>query len=238
MALGDWVQNKSGSVWTVAIDVGDPMVDSGSLSLQSENGVAGPSGHTFVLGAPFSSGFTKGKIRTLLRWDTGGEINVSNSQRWGVGIVCMMSAADVTVGGGGESCYTWYIGSGNNAATNQMETCLFKHTDGLSTSTSHTTLFEANTPGTYPPAAGAFWPLELEWVADLAGLGGTRLIARVGTQNSTDFGTLVDKIDTIDTTSPLLTSVGEGVVAWQGHTGSRNPGYEWTLDTTSVFELV
>jgi hypothetical protein len=200
MALGDWVQNKSGSVWTVAIDVGDPMVDSGSLSLQSENGVAGPSGHTFVLGAPFSSGFTKGKIRTLLRWDTGGEINVSNSQRWGVGIVCMMSAADVTVG--------------------------------------HTTLFEANTPGTYPPAAGAFWPLELEWVADLAGLGGTRLIARVGTQNSTDFGTLVDKIDTIDTTSPLLTSVGEGVVAWQGHTGSRNPGYEWTLDTTSVFELV
>jgi hypothetical protein len=151
----------------------------------------------------------------------------------------MMSALDVTVDGGGGKCYTWAIGSGANAGTNQMETCLFKHTDGLAGIVgSHTTLFEANTPGAYPPSAGDFWPMELEWVADLAGLGGTRLIGRVGTKNSEDFGTLSDVIDTIDVSSPLLTSVGEGIVLFKGHTGTRAPGYNWGFDMTSVYELV
>jgi hypothetical protein len=80
--------------------------------------------------------------------------------------------------------------------------------------------------------------MELEWVADLAGLGGTRLIGRVGTKNSEDFGTLSDVIDTIDVSSPLLTSVGEGVVLFKGHTGTRAPGYNWGFDMTSVYELV
>lgn len=238
MSLADWTQVSSGPAGTVSIDVTTPMVDSGSLTYVAAAGIATRAGHTFVLTSPpFSSGFTKGRIRTLARWNTGGQITV-DGRKWQSGIICMMSAADVTVDGGGESCYTWAIGSGQNVATNQFEIVLMKNVDGLAGATgTHTSLHEENTLGAYPPSAGDFWPIELEWQADLAGLGGTRLIGRMGTKNSTDFGTLTDLIDIVDTTSPLLTSVGEGLCHVKGHTGTRSPGYSWSFDETTVEEL-
>lgn len=240
MALSDWTQTSSGPAGTVSIDVATPIVGSGSLLYAHAAGSATRAGHTWVLTSPpFSTGFTKGRIRSLIRWVDGGQIAI-DGRDWQAGIICMMSAADVTVDGGGEGCYTWAIGSGHNVATNQMEVCLYKHTDGLAGATAtHTTIHEENTLGAHPPSADDFWPVELEWQADLAGLGGTRLIGRMGTKNSTDFGTLTDLIDHIDTSSPHLTSVGEGVAYFKGHSaGGQTPPFSWAFDQTSVFELV
>ena len=239
MALSDWTQTFSGPAGTVSIDVTDPMVGSGSLDYVAAPTVTTRSGHTWVLTAPpFSNGFTKGRIRTLIRWNTGGNIAV-DGRFWECGIVAMMSNADVTVDGGGQTCYTFAVGSGSAVATNQFRLLLLKHTDGLAGAVgTHTIFYEANTPGAHPPSADDFWPIELEWVADLGGLGGTRLIGRVGTKNSLDFGTLADVIDVVDTTDPLLTSVGEGIAYIKGHTGGAAPGFNWSWDQTTVFELV
>jgi hypothetical protein len=232
MGLADWIQNKSGTLTiNVALDVGSPIVDSGSLSIDHD-GEAATGGLNMYLDTPFSKGFTKGRIRQIVRYDSGGVIP-STVLNTNCGIVCMQSQLDVSNITG--SCYTWGMGSGDTTGSGQAGTILTKLTAGMNNTTGITELFKANVPG-FAPSAGDFWTMELEWVADLAGLGGTRLIGRVGTKNSLDFGTLVDAVDFLDTTSPLLASVAEGVyMKKMDVTADTN---DWTLDQTSVFELV
>jgi len=232
MALADWVVNKTGTeVIAHSIDVATPMIGDGSLNL-SHSGPNGPGGLNMYLGAPFSKGFTKGRIRTLIRWDTGGTIQVGDTLVHS-GVIFLQDQLDVSDTTG--NFYTLGIGSAKTGGDFKIR--IVKHNIGLNNigETSRTEIFTKNTGGVHPPSADDFWPIEIEWVVDIPGLGGTRLIAREGTKNSLDFGTLIDIYDAVDVSSPLTTSVAEGVFS-QGGTNFTN-ARTWTVDQTSIFEL-
>lgn len=229
MAFSDWVQNQSANP-VIALDTTSPIVGSGSLSITVPLSGARQCAHLY-LDAPFSKGFLKGRIRTLLRWDTGGLL-ASGAQREGAGIVGVQSQLDVS--GTTGSCYSCYLGK-KDVAGSAFKIVLGKHTAGLSSTVGNTYLSDTSLGIT--PTAGDFWPFEFEWVVDIPGLGGVRLIGRLGTKNSQDFGTLVDQFDLVDSSSPLSASVAEGVFAGKGNTAVTTND-DWSFDQTTVFELV
>lgn len=223
MALGDWSQQSNSANHVVSLDISTPLVGVGSLKIA--NAVGTPTAVNMYL-TSLAKGFTKGRIRTLMRV----AVRPSHVAHEGCGIVCLQSTLDVTAGSG--DCYTFRLGPGPSAtgAPGTLYWGLVKHTSAIVNAGTALDISASETV-----AAGDYWPTQLEWVVDIPNLGGTRLTASRGTKNSTDFSTLAVIYDYLDTASPLTTSVAEGLFGCHPTTGSTS--YTYTFDETSVYEL-
>jgi hypothetical protein len=204
MSLSDWEVYKSSGSLGVAIDTATPLVGSGSLQMV----LSLSTGRCNLrLSSAHSRGFLKGKVRTLLQPNSAGTTLK-------MGLYCMASQADITTDG---SFYRlmWYNGAVR----------LDKPTSGIDHSPTELT------SSAYSLSAGQTIALELEWAYDLAEWGGTRLVGRVG--SATDFSDLAEVIAYTDTSTPLSTSVGEGLFSY------TTSGAKTVLgDETTIFELL
>jgi hypothetical protein len=204
VALSDWTVYKT-SGEAALIDTSAPLVGSGSLKITTNTtGVV-----ELVRADSGERAFTKGRIRTLMK-ATGPLTNP-----W-AGIYCMASQADLTATG---SCYCLVLGS---AAGNVVR--IIKQTAGLD-----------NGSGSVASAAfavdvGTLYCLELEWDYDPVTWSGTRLSGRAGVQS--DFSDLTELVTYTDTSSPLTTSVGEGIFV-----ASFSASETYFFDKTTITQL-
>jgi hypothetical protein len=207
------------------------MVGLGSVSLVASSASAGAALHLHS-GGSFAKGFTKGRIRTLLKART--LFTGSGLFNTGAGIVCMQAVENLTASNAANDAYIFGLGYSNtNADSPNYRWFVRKMPGGFGAVPSGAEyLYEGST---FAVTAGEFWPIQFEWTYDAVEFGGTRLIASVGTKNSTDFATLA-AIDTrIDLSAPLSTSVAEGICLF--HRYSVAGSHAWDFDTTEMYRL-
>jgi hypothetical protein len=225
MSFGLWTSYDGGAAVNLAhIQVDNALVGSGSLYMETGNQAATGAVNMHLTDAA-SRGWLKGRIRTIVQFGQGGwPANFFNTN---AGIIIMQAELNATTGSTNDY-YTLGLGSTSTAAAFFT---LKKYTNThLATTIGGTTLF-TEALGTI--TTDDFWPIELEWDAETSGTG-CHLIARLGTKNSTDFGTLVDKHDALDDPGHTVT-VGEGVFARKGDTDAQLR--KWQLDATGMFVI-
>jgi hypothetical protein len=214
MSLADW--DKFGSTYTVSIDNATPLVGSGSLFIDFSGSSNSSRGNLLPKDPGSLSGkLIRGKIRALFQYT----VLASNN---GPGLFCLASQRDLSSTG---SCY--FI-SFKRDQINRL------------------TLYKSNNVGTTIEEIGGLTPLafavlstsanttyslELEWYVDIPNLSGTQLKVRVG--SATDFSDLALVMSTIDVSSPLTTTVGEGI-SLSGSGGSN----DYRADKTTLISLV
>ena len=220
MAFIDWDQYSSGSTIAMANDTVIPIAGGGSLFFDS-SGSGNRQAHMSVsTSSGINKGFTQGEIRTIC--------NVASfTAGFRTGIICLQSQDDVSgiVG----SCYTLNMQSRTSSAID-FRLVLNKHTTGLQ---NVTTLLDETINSL--STLGTDFVMELEWVANLPGLGGTQLTVSFG-NNTQDFNNLVTQFIVLDTTSPILTSAGEGVFCKLLSTSTEQ--VDVRFDNTEIFSLV
>lgn len=224
MSLADWTKVQPGSSVTISLDINTPLVGNGSLKFvngQTPNGVAN------MYLTSLGRGFTKGRVRTLIRMDA----RPSHVAYERSGIVFLQSVLNPSVASG--NCYTfgWGVGASTSGTPGGQYWTLNKH--ALSLGTAGSNLFNE----AVSVSAGDYYPIQVEWVVDIAGLGGTRISISVGDLNSIDFSTLLPLVDYLDTSSPLTSSVAEGL--FTAHPSSGISGvHTYTFDETTIYQLV
>jgi hypothetical protein len=213
----DWTTDQTTFNGTVAIahTTVDPLVDARSLRIQCSAGFTGSPyacGAVFLDTATHSRGFVMGKIRTLLRINSG-----SISPDLG-GIFCLGSiAAGITD-----------IGSAYMFGPVGLTLQLRKVFSGLSDNGT-TLLYNTG----INMVVGTTKAIELEWKSSLDIFGGVRFVMSAG--DATDFSDLTE-IDTyVDESSPLLTSQSEGLFNYQSGVGESTT---LVFDQTTVIETV
>ncbi len=225
MSLSDWTSVQPGSSVTISLEINTPLVGDGSLKFVN---AGTPNGYTNMYLTNLLKGFTKGRIRTLIRAD-GRPSHVAYER---AGIVCLQSGLALNAN---KNFYTfgWGVGSSTSGTPGTQYWTLGKNVN--------TTLGSAPTSNLINEAVsvstGDYYPIQLEWIVDIPNLGGTRLTASVGALNSTDFSTMAVLFDYLDTSSPFTTSVGEGV--FDAHPASGfSVAHTYILDETTVYQLV
>jgi hypothetical protein len=224
VALADWTFSKNRAGLTSAIDGTNPLVGAGSLLLTNTSDLSYANIQTMHCVYTANKGFTRGRLRTLIKVH-------SSTVRGMFGVYFMASQADVTASG---SCYYATLVRDLNAGTRTLR--VDKVTSGLDQQ------YPSGTPTTFATVSSAFSvdttkALEVEWVSDAAVLAGTRIIVRTGDQ--TDFSDLAEVMDYTDTTSPLTTTVGEGLcwMKWDVLTGAGFAEAEARYDQTTVVQM-
>ena len=229
MALGDWTRNVLNETYhSVSLEVNTPLVGNGSVIINMGTSTTAFGGVNMYYTA--QQGFTKGRIRTIMRMDY--RPRTYEWQRGG--IVCMQSHLNPVDNNAAWYAFSWGLRKSTiSGSPGQQYWMIEKHTaDQIHEVATGT---EIDYEGV-SVSDGDYYPVQLEWVADIPNLGGTRLTASVGTLNSVDFSTMVEVLDYIDTSSPLITTLGEGLFACQPQNSSS--GSKYTFDETSVYQLV
>lgn len=223
MALTDWdTYSAGGGQVDYNVDVLTPLVQTASLQIFAQDGGFGNMVVTDSSGR--TKGVSAGRLRTILRLD-GPYTGVSASNY--CGILAMQSHEDM--GTTGSDCYMWGWRFTGNGATSQWFT-LRKFTN--TNNSLGTLLSEVSIVSPY--AIGSVITLEFEWVEAFATLGGVILRGRSGTM--TDYSDLTEQVAYFDNSSPLTTTVAEGLGAKASTIGSSDQIY--TLDTTELDVLV
>ena len=193
MTLANWEITKSNINLTCAIENNRLKCDNDVIK-----GTVTEGWMHLRLNSDFNRGFTIGKIRTKLEiTDFRAQIG-SNEGMYG--ILCMMSASDLT--GGTGSAYGF--GLRNDL---DLQWLLVKFNSGLEHYGSGVILGAVD--DTLTPAVDTNYCLELQWCYHEL-IAGCNLIAKVGLAEN-NYTDLVTVYDVTDTSSPLTTSVGEGL---------------------------
>jgi hypothetical protein len=135
----------------------------------------------------------------------------------------MMSEADLTSGSGVGYAFVMYIDFA-------PEWRLYKYSAGIAN----------NTPlqsgdQTLTPAVGTNYTMQLEWSYHTL-IGGTRLLCKVGLAEN-EFEDLVTVYDYTDSSTPLTTSVGEGILYADLETVGTLDLKRIYFDDTSIVQL-
>ena len=208
MALSDWTQYVDQN-WSFLINVTTPIISSGTGRLAFTS-ISGGTSLTNIVVTALSGrtkGVTKGKLRTLFRYDVPPP---SGSVNW-YGLAFMMSAENAATGSGN------HYRAQYNFNTGRIE--LIK---ALSTTISGGSVI-AQGP-IFSPGNNVTIGFEVEWIKDIPELGGVAMFVKYGF--ATDYSDLTPVITYIDTTSPFLVSVAESIFAATGNPG----GALWNLD--------
>lgn len=192
---------------------GVPLVGTGTMRMRAQSGALQliP---TFPSATATARGLTAGKIRSVVRWDNHGGV-----ARFG--LVAMQSVLNLTTG----------TGSQGNAYVCLFDTASATNVIRLG---KMSTMFlgEWNTLMSSAPAqfvSQTARAVEFEWDAS----SGVNCALVVRTGSALDFSNLTVLLDYIDTSSPLLTSVAEGLFALYV---SGNVDVYW--DSTTIYARV
>ena len=247
MAFGDWDFYDNPAAINAALDITDPIVGAGSLALGNSSAAYNSGGGNITLDAGFTNGLEKGRIRTLVsprhQWQssTSTFINVKFA-----GIYCMADVVDIS-NGFGNDFYAAGITKARDTA-NSVRLIIGKQVGG------NTANFAVGTDGSALQAdllvdtdalftmnEDDILPIQFEWNLDIAQLGGIRLTLSAGNVNDTDFTNLATVYDLVDSSSPLISTAGEGLMFSDQCNSSgfsnQSPDH-FAYDQTGVFQLV
>lgn len=219
MTLANWDVTKSNVSLACAIENNRLKIDNDAIK-----GTVTSSYAHLRLNSDFSRGYTIGKIRTKLEIT---DHTLSTSNDGDYGIVCMMSGSDLT--GGAGSCYVFCLN-----VVNTITWSIAKHTTGLDNLTDVGTTLLGSGSTTLTPARDVNYALELQWCYHTL-LGGTNLLAKVGLAEN-NYTDLVTVYDVTDTSSPLTSSVGEGLF-FADTDGTVNDLKRIYFDDTEIIQL-
>lgn len=229
MSLGDWTQVNAAAVPTnliISLEIAAPLVGNGSLKFVN---LGTPTASANMYLTSLAKGFSKGRIRTLM------QVKVRpNTGRYNGAGLCFLQS-QLTIATTNANYYTFGLNQATSGAPGSMAWVLAKNTNHTLQVDPFGAIIDEATLETV--AAGDYWPMQVQWIADVVNIGGTRITCSRGTKNSTDFNTLAVIIDTIDTISPFVTSVGEGLYDRHPHSGFESPSHEYVFDETTVYEL-
>lgn len=231
MSINDWavyVENGNLQVFTEQ-DSGEIIIGSGSLAMEYTNSMLYSHANLVpndIVVSPLPKGISPaGRLRTICQVDTH---DGSAPQTSYFGLTAMQDQDDLSSSG---SCYALLIASDEGLANPTLH--LHKFTSGLTDGLPVASLASITFPGTI--TLGVPFTLELDWVVDIANLNGTLLIGKTGT--ATDFSDLTGQISFVDTISPLMDSVSEGIVAsFKNNLVSSTKRV--LFDNTTLFELL
>jgi len=153
-------------------------------------------------------GFTAGRLRTLVKQPTAGNRLADTSPNSKVFLVCMLS--DRNIANNFPSRYALKLTN----ATMSLNKII-----GGDANNDGTVLISVATstlPGGGLPAAGGLFALELNWFYSVAEFGGMFLEGRYGVQ--ADYSDLAVAVAVTDTSSPLTTSLAEGLEMFNSST--------------------
>jgi hypothetical protein len=211
----DWVIQKENPSTIVGIDGSTPIVGLGSMQV-------------FVTDAPervaiqnntYTNGILDGRIRANVRID-----DMTTDVIDHVGFVCMQSAP--TIDGASDEGYGLVLSGDNGLSTATVN--LVKYTNGFQS----LIILDSVSAGSL--GIGTPFVFQLDWVEE-ALLNGVVLKGYIGV-TTVDFNDLVQVVEFTDTSSPLTTSVAEGLVVVSLSTIS--PTLDVKFDNVSIFSLI
>ncbi len=225
MALSNWVVFETGfptvGIMTAITDPVplSPIIGTGSLRLTQYSVTEGLIN---LYNTGYSPGFTKAKWRSVLR-----PVSMLGITNYSLGFVFMQSQLNLT--GGTGSCYFAHLSVNANGTNARFIIRKFVGT-GLQTNLgASTTLYTGSNLGTILGTNNA---VEVEWDAS----SGTQVDITIRrTLNSTSFASLTLETSITDSSSPLITSVGEGIGCTNG---SSSGATDWLLDSTTLVNLL
>lgn len=236
MAFADWEGDNNDT--TASLNIATPIVGNGSLLMSSTLSTSNNDpAATRNLNNTFTRGFSKGRIRTLARFDF-------VKQFWNAAAVGIYCLATTSIASGGAGTNTYYFG------------CTSYNTNDPNSPNATHYIFKQSSDGNLgdllPADAiadtqslsggvvqGNILPIQFEWNVDIPNFGGTRLVYSVGNIGDTDFTNLATVYDIVDNSSPITSGSREGI-GWFVNNGTFGVavGEGVNYDQTSVFELV
>jgi hypothetical protein len=213
MALADWnFYNTTGGQLTLSINVLTPLVNVGSGRIGGNVSSANAFNLVVSNASGRAKGVTRGKLRSLFRYN-----DFFSSNR--LGLMFLQSVENISGSGTGPNFYRANI-------TGDGYLYLSKNTNGGIGNSHGTTLASV----AFDPGINTIFSLEVEWIADIAELGGVAMFVRCGF--ATDYSDLTTVITYLDVFSPFTTSVAEGI---GGYISSAINGYAVDIDQTTLF---
>lgn len=212
---GTWHVSQQQISSTIALDNATPIVLAGSLGIEA---VTGPE-RISLYNSLYTPGLTAGAIQSIFRITT---LTTTGTER--VGFVFMQN--NPTLYGGSDVGYGVFFNAGNNLSSPSLS--IVKYLTGLPA----TPIVLINTTSFDVPALGEDFMIRAQWISSLGILGGTQIQAYYAV--GTDFLDVSRVLETVDTTSPIVTTSYESLAfSFQG------PGdFHVLCDETSVFEVV
>jgi hypothetical protein len=232
MALGDWDRYASSPTKQISIDVTSPIVANGSLHLIDNGGTVG--GANLVLKPTFSSGFSAGRIQTLVRVT---DFIAASNLNSGPVLLAMQSTKNFVTAGNGYICQFGNQANGTNALAGFGLTVYISLTNqGIGVA--GTGYLAVSSSPVFLYALGDVYAIEYQWELNLQRYGGIRHITRMGPANVTSFASMVLQTDVIQTTNLQTTTVAEGVGYWKGNaTGGTGIFQRCNLDETGILVI-
>lgn len=234
MAVTDWDIYKSNAGATVNLDILTPMEGAASVVLNVATPLGEPSREHIVLVPSDAGGLPHGKLagrlRSIIRVE---DFTGANGNR-SYGFTFMMNQDDVS-GVTGE-CYMARLHLTQNPPSRDLS--ILKCTQGFNVVAVNDTAPGTSVIATTVPAfltsllPGDTIPFEIEWIADSVQLNGVQMKVRHGLIGDLDFINLDASspvITYLDTSSPFLTTVAEGIAIRHGG--------QAVFDTTTLYEL-
>ena len=236
MPIPEWEINTdllSAISWT--LDIATPINGDGSLLVQYTNSVAvGTLNAIPTLLSGYPEGFTTAKLRTSFEIKAfPGSIPTSVTY---FGIVGMQGTRNITgTDAVGRTFYALAVRIEEGLGVQQLQ--IIRVSDvglrGLQNLASGTVIASI----TYPVvlSVGSIGTLEFQWVVDIPNLNGVYMVARTG--SNPNYSDLTDRISILDFTSPLTSTVGEGLFCYlKNSVGSDTK--QITFDDTTLYSLI
>jgi hypothetical protein len=216
----DYVVNRENAspITLVSIDNTTPIVGLGSLNtVISDTGAL--TERLTIQNNTYSNGLTAGRIRSIIEISTLTTDNIGH-----VGFVCMQNS--VTAYNTNDAGYAVVVSGDNGLSTTEVS--IVKYNNVFTASPSFldvaSTGVALNTPFVF----------QMDWISDFPLLGGTLIRGYIGT-NSTDFNDLVQVVEATDVSSPLVSTISEGLIQVLFSGAATTFDVKW--DETSFFEL-
>ena len=199
------------------LNVISPMVGTGSLRLNLPTGGTGNIAPDSA--GPLTHGLTLARYETLARAQVSGIATSAGK----FGIIFMQSAHNVTTG----TPDFYFFGIENTGVNFSLGNyVLYKTTTGWSGISLVT-----STVAISGPVFGIVQSFRVDFITDVPNLGGVWIKCYAGT---VDFSSMTNIFNVIDFTSPLTTTVNEGLAVDAASTGST---LECQFDQTSLYEI-
>ena len=218
MAFSDWTPFNNGDVVMTQTSL-NPLVGSGSLRMECSGTVSANTAS--ILPNTLPHGFNKGRLESLFRVESA---NATGTKTFGL----IANVSDELDPVGAADAYGMIAEMTTAVSFDTIR--LVKWTGGGGVSGAFSVI-QTVVIGT-PVDVGDTFAFQFDWISDVPTFGGTKLVCRF--HEMANFTSIPAIIDTVDATSPLITSQSEGF-----YLDCDNASGEIVVnsDTTSLFEI-
>lgn len=235
MPIPEWEINTDlGAAISWTLDLATPINGDGSLLVQYTNSVAvGTLNAIPTVLSGYPEAFATAKLRTSFKIREFDGSNPITTTTFGI---CSMQGTRNITGGDAVNKTFYALGVGITEGFGGQQLSIIKVSTvgfrGLQNIYSGTVIAAIAYPDVL--SVGFIGTLEFQWVVDIPNLNGVYMIARTGL--NPNYSDLTDRISVIDFTSPLITTVGEGLFCSLRNSVSTDTK-QIDFDDTTLYQL-